>query len=223
MAQSQAHKKARVSTVLQVRKLTEATSVIRFERDGLHFNPGQRLRIGTEGSLDIRDYSIYSGQHEDFFEILVRRIDGGVVSKQLLRTERGDRISIEGPYGTFALPDCIGSTPLLLVATGTGISPYHSYVASYPNLNYRLIHGTAKIDEAYDREFYGRSYFHCVSREPGADFHGRLTSYLDTLRLDTDAHVFLCGNCNMIYDSRDMLLKKGLPYSQIHSEIYFLE
>ena len=214
-------KKRSTCEVLEVRKLTDSTAVIRVGREGLEFIPGQYVRIGLEGDAEIRDYSVYSGDNVDHLEVLVRRVEDGLVSKQLCDVEVGEKVSVGGPYGHFKLLDEVRGKPLLFIATGTGISPYHSFAESYPDLNYRLIHGTAKADEAYESAFYGDSYFHCVSREAGGDFKGRVTDYLRTLDIPTETNAFLCGNCDMIYEAFDMLQEKGLPTAQIHTEVYF--
>ncbi|MBT8042338.1 MAG: oxidoreductase [Kiritimatiellales bacterium] len=214
-------KKRRVCRVLEVRRLTESTAVLRFERAGLEFDPGQYIRVGIEDDPEIRDYSVYSGSNVDHLEVLVRRVEDGLVSKQLCDCDVGDSVSVGGPYGHFKLIDQLRDKPLLFVATGTGISPYHSFVESYPELDYRLIHGTAKMEEAYESTFYGDRYFHCVSREGGSDFKGRVTDYLRTLEVPPETNAFLCGNCDMIYEAFDLLQDKGLPAAQIHTEVYF--
>jgi ferredoxin--NADP+ reductase/benzoate/toluate 1,2-dioxygenase reductase subunit len=214
-------KKRTTCKVQEIRRLTESTSVIRFERHGLKFEPGQYIRVGLEGDPEIRDYSVYSGSNQDGLEVLVRRVEDGLVSKQLCDVEVGEDVSVGGPYGHFKLIERLREVPLLLVATGTGISPYHSFAESYPDLDYRLIHGTAMLDEAYESDYYGDKYFHCVSREEGGDFKGRVTEYLKTLEIPTDTNAFLCGNCDMIYEAFDMLQEKGLPTQQIHTEVYF--
>ncbi|MDF7808954.1 FAD-binding oxidoreductase [Pontiellaceae bacterium B12219] len=214
-------KKRTTCKVLEIRKLTAETSVVRIERIGLEFEPGQYIRVGIEGDPEIRDYSVYSGAAADYVEVLVRRVEDGLVSKQLCDLEVGESVSVGGPYGHFKLLEEIREKPLLLIATGTGISPFHSFVDSFKGLNFRLIHGTAKLKEAYESDFYGDHYFHCVSREDGADFKGRVTDYLKTLDLDPETNAFLCGNCDMIYEAFDMLQDKGLPTAQIHTEVYF--
>jgi ferredoxin--NADP+ reductase len=214
-------KKRTACKVLEVRRLTESTVVIRFERNELEFEPGQYIRIGMEGDAEIRDYSVYSGSNVEYVEVLVRRVEDGLVSKQLCDVEVGETVSVGGPYGHFKLIHELRGKPLLFVATGTGISPYHSFAESYPDLYYRLIHGTAKLDEAYESEFYGGHYFHCVSREEGGDFKGRVTEYLQTLEVPPETNAFLCGNCDMIYEAFDLLQDKGLPTAQIHTEVYF--
>lgn len=215
-------KKTRKSCrVLEVRKLTESTAVVRFEREGLDFEPGQYIRVGIEGDAEIRDYSVYSGADADYLEVMVRRVEDGLVSKDLCDIEVGEQVSVGGPYGHFKLIEELRGKPLLFIATGSGISPYHSFIQSYPALEYRLIHGTSQLEEAYESEAYGSNYFHCVSREEGGDFKGRVTDYLSALTPDRNAHAFLCGNCDMIYEVFDLLQEKGLPTAQIHTEVYF--
>ncbi len=214
-------KKRNTCKVLEVRKLTESVAVIRFERAGLAFDPGQYIRVGVEGDPEIRDYSVYSGADADYVEVLVRRVEDGLVSKQLCDLVPGEQVSVGGPYGHFKLTESLRSQPLLFVATGTGISPYHSFIESYPSLDYRLIHGTSKLAEAYEADAYGERYFHCVSREEGGNFKGRVTEYLGTLDVSRDLQAFLCGNCDMIYEAFDLLQEKGLPTANIHTEVYF--
>lgn len=214
-------KKRKICKVLAVRNLTDSTAVVRFERQGLKFEPGQYIRVGVEGDSEIRDYSVYSAVTADYLEVLVRRVEDGLVSKQLCELEPGDEVSVGGPYGHFKLIEGLRDKPLLFIATGTGISPYHSFVESYPELQYQLIHGTGKPDEAYDAELYGERYIHCVSREDGGTFRGRVTEYLKTLEIDPQAQAFLCGNCDMIYEAFDLLQNMGLPTAQIHTEVYF--
>jgi ferredoxin--NADP+ reductase/benzoate/toluate 1,2-dioxygenase reductase subunit len=213
--------KRQTSKVLAVRRLTDSSAVLRFERQGLEFEPGQYIRVGVEGDPEIRDYSVYSGANADYLEVLVRRVEDGLVSKQLFDLESGDVVSVGGPYGHFKLTEEILPRALLFVSTGTGISPFHCFVDSHENLNYRLVHGTSYGSEGYDAEHYGDRYTHCVSRETGGAFKGRVTDYLQTLEIDSQTEAFLCGNCDMIYEAFDLLQEKGLPTAQIHTEVYF--
>jgi len=211
----------KTSKVLDVRKLAESTSVVRFERKGFQFEPGQYIRVGIEGNPDIRDYSVYSGVEDDFLEVLVRRVEEGRVSRQLCDLEPGGEVGVGGPYGHFKLLEKVRKKPLLFVSTGTGISPFHCFVDSYSGLDYRLLHGTGLAAETYEAAHYGDRYFHCVSREDGGDFRGRVTEHLRLLGIEPETNAFLCGNCNMIYEAFDLLQEKGLPTAQIHTEVYF--
>jgi ferredoxin--NADP+ reductase/benzoate/toluate 1,2-dioxygenase reductase subunit len=207
--------------VFQVRRLTDAVAVVRFERLGLKFDPGQYIRVSVAGSGEFRDYSVYSSAQDDCLEVLVRRVEDGLVSPQLYDLLPGDSVVIDGPYGHFTLSDEVRNGPLLFIATGTGIAPYHGLVTSFPELDYRLLHGTAFCAEAYETVVFGRRYTHCVSRETGGDFHGRVTGCLRSLHIAPGTHVFLCGNYGMISEAFDLLQARGLSDTQIHTEVYF--
>ena len=213
--------KRQTSKVLAMRELTGSASVVRFERNDLKFEPGQYIRVGVEGDPEIRDYSVYSGANSDHLEVLVRRVEDGLVSKQLCDLKVGDEVSVGGPYGHFKLTDEVRNKPLLFVSTGSGISPFHCFADSHSGLDYRLLHGTAFAAEAYEADHYGDRYIQCVSREEGGAFHGRVTDYLRTLEIAPETEAFLCGNCDMIYEAFDLLQEKGLPTAQIHTEVYF--
>ena len=87
--------------VTQVRHLTDSTFVIRFERNGMEFQTGQFVLLGRNGAVDRREYSIYSGEKDDFLEVLVREVDGGKVSSKLKKLKAGDLVDVDGPFGFF--------------------------------------------------------------------------------------------------------------------------
>ncbi len=197
--------------------------LLRFERNDRSFEPGQFLAVGLPRETHRREYSIYSGVNDDFFEILFRRMPDGYLTMRLAELRPGDAVIAEGPEGSFTLPD--SPEHLLLVATGTGISPFHCYARSYPDLSFRLLHGVRTVGERADPAEYGGSYVACVSREMGGEYHGRVTSYLKeelaAHPLDPTTHCFLCGNCDMIYEVYALLHRYGVPLDRLHTEVYF--
>jgi len=206
-----------------VRILTPSTYVLRFERNGMDFMPGQHLILGLPGADELREYSIYSGIGDPYLEVLVKEVDEGLVSQQLRTLRPGSKVEVKGPYGFFmgnALTS--GNRKLLFIASGTGIAPFHSFVCSFPGADYRIIHGIRELDEAYDAMDYDRKKLVlCTSREPRGDFEGRLTEYLPGAELDPEWMVYLCGNRHMIYDAMDILLSRGVPQRHIFTEVYF--
>lgn len=212
-----------VFVVEQVRHLTESTYVLRFSRNEMKFKPGQHLILGLPGARELREYSIYSGIHDDFLEVLIKEVDEGLVSRQLKNIKKGDKIQVRGPRGFF-LTNAAQADPgkLLFISSGTGLAPFHSFVASYPDSDYKIVHGVRNISEAYDLGDYRRDQFTvCTSRGEKGDFPGRLTDFLLQNDLDPEARVFLCGNSNMIYDAMDILHARGIPQKQIFTEVYF--
>ena len=210
-------------TIDRIRHLTESTYVLRFSRNEMKFNPGQHLVLGLPGSTELREYSIYSGSGEESLEVLIKEVDEGIVSRQLKNIQQGDPLEVRGPYGFFlnpsSHPEENGS---LFISSGTGIAPFHSYVKTFPEADYKLIHGVRTMDEAYDLEDYQRERVTvCTSRGDRGDFHGRLTDYLLEAELDLHRNVYLCGNSSMIFDAMDILRARGIPQNQIFTEVYF--
>jgi ferredoxin--NADP+ reductase/benzoate/toluate 1,2-dioxygenase reductase subunit len=213
----------RTVTVLEVRNLTESTYVLRFERMGLEFKPGQYVVIGLPGSREKREYSIYSSVGSAFMEVLIKEVDNGEVSKKLKDLKKGEKIEMEGPFGYFVLDGHkINQNKFLFIASGTGISPFHSFVTSYPQLDYKLLHGVRTRNEAYEKFEYEKSnHILCTSRDENGDFHGRVTDYLKKHPVDALTLCYLCGNSEMVDDAYRILESQGVPPAHLHAEIYF--
>ena len=73
-----------------------------------------------------REYSLYSGGEDPWFEFLVREVEDGLVSPALGMLRPGDEVELDGPYGRFVL-ERPGDTSrrYLFIATGVGIAPFH--------------------------------------------------------------------------------------------------
>lgn len=213
----------RFQTVTQIRFLTESAFVIRFTRDDISFRAGQHIIVGNEEDMDQREYSIYSGENDEYIEILVREVKEGKISGKLKMCKPGDRLKVNGPFGSFGIePFDRDSGKFVFIATGTGISPFHSMVRSYPSLNYTLIHGIRFAKEAYEKYDYDpKRYILCTSEEYISGRKGRVTSFLSTFRVTPDMLFLLCGNGNMTYEVNHILRDKGIASQKILSEIYF--
>jgi ferredoxin--NADP+ reductase len=211
-----------VHRVQHVRRLGEAAFVLRFDRHGLQFEPGQYVALGLAGSMAKREYSIYSGAADDFLEVLVREIPDGLVSPALGRCRPGDELSVEGPHGLFVTdPDERASARYLFVASGTGIAPFHCLLRSYPETDYLLLHGVRTLEERWDFEGFEPSrYVPCVSRGEGG-YRGRVTQWLREHPVDPLWRGYLCGNSDMIYESFTILRDGGVPRDHLHAEVYF--
>lgn len=220
-------KKAAVSSnfheIIHIRSLTDETFVLRFDRGNLQFRAGQRIIVGLQGELDQREYSIYSGENDDYLEILVREVLDGCVSVQLKQCKPGQLLQVNGPFGSFGVEKFdLFSRKLVFISTGTGISPFHSIVKSYPGIDYTLIHGVRFKNEAYERyEYDPQRYILCTSKEINEGRKGRITKFLQRFKVDHTSLFYLCGNNNMIYEVDHILRDKGIPDINIFSEVYF--
>lgn len=208
--------------ITQIRFLTDETFVIRLERKNLQFKSGQHIIVGLKGELNLREYSVYSGEQDDYLEILVREVLSGTVSQQLMHSKPGQLLQVNGPFGSFGIEPFDLSRKLVFIATGTGISPFHSFVRSYPSIDYTLIHGVRYNVEAYEKEAYDpMRYILCTSKENNGGRKGRVTRFLSGFRVNSVMLFFLCGNNNMIYEAYHILRDKGVPDENIFTEVYF--
>jgi ferredoxin--NADP+ reductase len=209
--------------ITQIRFLTETTFVLRLDRGNMQFKAGQHIIAGLTGELNQREYSVYSGEKDDYIEILVREVIHGSVSVQLKHCKPGQLLQVNGPFGSFGMEAFdMFTRKLVFIATGTGISPFHSFIRSYLGIDYTLIHGVRYNAEAYERTDYdpGR-YILCTSQELNGGHKGRVTRFLPGYRVDSDMLFYLCGNNNMIYECYHILRDKGVPDENIFSEVYF--
>jgi ferredoxin--NADP+ reductase/benzoate/toluate 1,2-dioxygenase reductase subunit len=212
-----------IHKIEQIRHLNKSTFVIQIERKGLNFIPGQHLVVGKNGDKEFRQYSLYNGINDPYFEILVKEVEKGVVTPKLKTMRPGDELEINGPMGYFTLSELtIKTKPVIMIATGTGVAPFKSFISSYPNMDYKLIHGVRTGDEAYENEFYAKDrYVLCTSRDSAGQFKGRVTDYIEKQQFKKDTQFYLCGNSEMIFDAMEILKNKGMLANQMFAEVYF--
>lgn len=210
-------------TVLAVISLTPETFIIRLDRKNFRFEPGQYVVIRIPDQNKGREYSIFSGTEDDYLDFLVREIPAGEFSRYLRNLKPGSELDVEGPKGFFILDEKTkNGHPVLMIATGTGISPFHSYIKSYSNLNYRIIHGVHFADEAYGRDaFLPEKYLLCTSRHDKGDYFGRVSYYLNENPVDPNLICYLCGNSEMIDEVTTILENCGLHAENIRTEVFF--
>ena len=212
-----------VHKVLGNESLSSGTFKLQIERNGLEFRAGQCVNLGLPNTGVNREYSSYSGEQEVELAFLIREVEDGDVSPALRRLKYGDTIEIDGAYGLFTLPE---SPPKkksnVFIATGTGIAPFHSFVRTYPELEYLILHGTRLSEENYEDAHYPTErYVQCVSQENGGCFQGRVSNYLRQNPQGTDKHYYLCGNRNMLNEVYDILREQEVSGSNIMSEVFF--
>ncbi len=209
--------------VLKVRHLTDSTFVLRVERKGFEFIPGQCVNLGLPKEAINREYSTYSGKDEKYLEFLIKTVIGGSLSPKLQRLKVGDEVTIDGAYGSFTIVNSEKTNnKYLFIGTGTGIAPFHSFALSYPKLDYTVLHGVSYKNELYDTKDYPKGrYIACVSRETGGDFHGRVTEYLRKHPADLGTICYLCGNSDMINEAYDILRSQGVNGTNIITEVFF--
>lgn len=226
-----------------------------FERaDGqrLAFQPGQFLQVHfhyDDGTTTKRSYSVAtvgggSSPSEPVevgqIEIAVSYVEGGAATRLLGELEHGGTIDASGPYGRFCLQPADAHPRYLLLATGTGVTPYR---AMLPQIEQLLAAGDRQVVLLYGARteaelLYGEQFqafadahpgfiFHgCLSRQPRAkprstDRSGHVQNVLAELGPDAERDIaYLCGNPNMVDAAFATLQEFGLPVKQIRREKY---
>ncbi|MGC1549119.1 MAG: FAD-binding oxidoreductase [Rhodanobacter sp.] len=230
--------------------LAPAVRHLAFERvDGqwLTFAPGQFLQIHfhyDDGTATKRSYSVATvgdGASPVLrIEIAVSYVDGGAATKLLSELPVGGVIDASGPYGRFCLQAGDTHPRYLLLATGTGVTPYR---AMLPQITALLAKGDREVVllygarnetellygeefEAFAKENPGFTFHGCLSRQPrdvprASDRSGHVQTVLAELEPRADRDIaYLCGNPNMVDAAFAALKEYGLPVPQIRREKY---
>jgi len=117
----------------QVHDLSPSAFVMRLERDGLEFRPGQNVSLGLTGSSHLREYMIYSTPEQGDLEVLIKEVEAGLVSRQPHRCQPGDKPSVDGPHGFFVIEEQDLGRHFLFVACVSREpgGDFHARVADY--------------------------------------------------------------------------------------------
>jgi ferredoxin-NADP reductase len=226
-----------------------------FERaDGqpLAFVPGQFLQVHfnyEDGKPTRRSYSLATlgdsiapnGLTQvERIEIAVSYVDGGAATALLGGLAHGDTIEISGPYGRFSLLPNDANQRYLLLATGTGVTPFR---AMLPQISRLLAGGEREVVLLYGARnegelLYGEEFEAFAAKHPGFTFHpvlsrvaratprphdrtGHVQGVLAELAPHTDRDIaYLCGNPNMVDAAFAALKEFGLTVPQIRREKY---
>lgn len=221
-----------------------------FERaDGqpLAFVPGQFLQIHfhyDDGTATKRSYSVATvgdgTSPVQRIEIAVSYVEGGAATRLLGNLQPGETVEASGPYGRFCLQAGDAHPRYLLMATGTGVTPYRAMLPQIRDLLARgdrevvLLYGARNEGELlygeefeqFARENPGFRFHACLSREPREvprehDRSGHVQSVLAELAPAAERDIaYLCGNPNMVDAAFAALKEYGLPVPQIRREKY---
>jgi ferredoxin--NADP+ reductase len=208
--------------VIECDEIAKEKYLLRIEKV-VNFKPGQVVAISDKPNSTPRLYSLCSGVEDEYLQILFDLKSDGEFTPKLALLKSGDMLYISEPFGGF-LPTEI---PMWWIATGTGIAPFYSMFRSGFRSNVKLIHGARLYSNFYfDKEFrngLSDNYVQCISNGKNeADFNGRVTEYLLQLeQLPLDNKYYLCGQSAMVIETRDLLIKRGVPFTNIVAEIYF--
>ncbi|WP_182656325.1 FAD-binding oxidoreductase [Stenotrophomonas lacuserhaii] len=233
------------------RMLAPTVGHYQFLRDDgqpLDFQPGQFIQVHfqyADGTQTKRSYSLATLHDHalgpgEAVDIAVSFVPGGAATALFEGLDIGGQLSASGPYGRFCLQPGDLNGRYLLIATGTGVTPYRSMLPllatamAERGLQVVLLQGArspAELLYSEDFEAFAAAqpnfrYIPCLSRElpadPGPDVrHGYVQQHLADLAPDAATDItYLCGNPDMVDACVDALKLAGLGNSQIRREKY---
>lgn len=210
---------------------------LRFSCDDFpKFKAGQFTKVGVEqdGKVVSRPYSLVNGPDDNELEIIAVPVAEGVLSPKLHTLQIGASLKVMSPAtGFLVLDEVPKSRDLWLMATGTGVGPFLSILASgqawHSFENIILVYGARyqqdlaymPLIETWLQQYPDKFRFVAVvsREEPASGMQGRIPILLKTLTIQEqvglDIHpehsqVMLCGNPAMIEDATQTLVELGL-------------
>lgn len=237
------------------RMLAPSVAHLTFVRDDgapLDYIPGQFVQVHfhyADGTATKRSYSLATIRDHvpdagESVEIAVSYVPGGAATALFEGLEEGGTVQASGPFGRFCLQPADDNRRYLLIATGTGVTPYRAMLPQLAEamaargIEVVLLFGARTPAELlYGDEFRAFAARHpafrfvpCFSRElpaPGsaqahADVrHGYVQQFIDEFAPSADGDIaYLCGNPDMVDACFEALKVHGLPVPRIRREKY---
>ena len=208
------------------------------------FTAGQFARIGLKAGDDlvVRAYSIVSSPFDETLEFFSIVVPDGAFTSNLQHLQVGDELYLEKiPYGFLTLARYQLPLPqdLWLLGTGTGLAPFLSMLQDFEtwhkyqqiNLVYSVrtaaeLAYAERIEEiaaVFGEGHQGFRFIPVITRDPHAPLHERLPALIANGALEQAAglalnpassHVMLCGNPQMVEDTKEALKARGLTMNR---------
>lgn len=208
------------------------------------FTAGQFARIGLKvgDELVVRAYSVVSSPFDETLEFFSIVVPDGAFTSNLQHLKVGDELYLEKiPYGYLTLARYQQPLPhdLWLLATGTGLAPFLSMLqdfetwSNYQKINLVYSVRTAdelayvdriqEIAETFGEGHNGFKFIPIITRDSSAPLHERLPVLIENGELEkavglelnsATSHVMLCGNPQMVDDTKEALKRRGLTMNR---------
>lgn len=208
------------------------------------FTAGQFARIGLKigDELVVRAYSVVSSPFDETLEFFSIVVPEGKFTSNLQHLKVGDELYLEKiPYGYLTLARYQLPLPqdLWLLGTGTGLAPFLSMLQDFETWNkykhINLVYSVRTQDElayvdriqeiadSFGEGYTGFKFIPIITRDPEAVLHHRLPILIENGELEKAAamqlnpetsHVMLCGNPDMVEDTKEALKARGLTMNR---------
>jgi len=232
--------KLRVSEIIT--KTPTADTFRLVARDGYlpPFQAGQyiNLFLSINGIKTSRPYTISSSPRQTaYYDITVRRVQDGLVSNYLLdNVLSGHELESSGPAGNFYHNPLFHGKTQLLLAGGSGITPFMSMIREVTDAgldrNIYLIYGNRlSSDIIFHAELWERSlrhfnfHYHPVVEQPEKHYHGRvgiinIDMLQEILAGEMMDSIMVCGPQAMYDALLPHLWRLGVPERRIRHELF---
>ena len=204
------------------------------EPEEIKFFPGQYLDITVPGTQESRSFSMANTPDRDggLFEFVIKVYPDGLFSEFLAtRVAVGDRLEVEGPFGTFTLRES-RTSPLVFLGGGAGMAPVLGLLRSMADRGVQrqavFYYGArGQRDLCFEKELRGLEerlpgfrYVPALS-EPGGDDDwdgevGLITDVVARLEGDlTGRDAYVCGPPPMVDAAIAVLTRLGVREDDI--------
>ena len=221
---------------------------VRDDGQPLDVQPGQFIQVHFEyadGTAAKRSYSLATIHDHalgpgEAVDIAVSFVPGGAATAMFEGLRIGAHATGSGPFGRFCLQPNDRNGRYLLIATGTGVTPYRSML---PLLRQAIVERGVEVvllqgartqaELLYGDDFHAFAaanpsfrYMPCLSREAPAGAHpdlrqGYVQQQLAEIAPDPERDIaYLCGNPEMVDACFEALKVAGLPVPRIRREKY---
>lgn len=229
------------SKLLSIEEINHKLRYLRFgSPDNFSFKPGQYVlaNIPTESGKTLkRQYSLANPPGtKGYFELIITLVDDGPGSSYFFGLNEGDEVDFMGPMGLFTIREGELEQGATFISTGTGIAPFRSIVQDLAEKScpeqLTIIAGYRYEEDAlFEDEFKELSekcknfnYYQILSkpRDPKyTGFKGHVELLVhhawDQIKDNT---FYLCGLKEMVEETRNLLLSKGVAKEKIRFERY---
>jgi ferredoxin-NADP reductase len=229
--------------VVDIIQETPSTKTFRLVAEDKYLPPFQAgqyisLFLDIKGIRTSRPYSISSQPNQiGFYDITLRRLQGGLVSNFLLDQIRvGDPLKSSGPQGHFYHNPLYHEKTMVCIAGGSGITPFMSMIREIVECgidqNVFLFYGNKCTDDVIFHqellrisERFDRIRYIPVIEDPGADYTGKCGLITADLIQEATGHIsgktfFLCGPQGMYDFCIPALERMGIRKQSIRRELY---
>lgn len=230
----------RVSDIIQETSSAKTLRLVSTNQYLPPFQAGQYIGLFLEiGKIrTTRPYSISSAPNQTgYYDITVRRVEGGLVSNYLLdEVERGHILQSSGPAGNFYFNPLFHKKTMVCLAGGSGITPFMSMIREVVECgldrNIYLFYGNKDLDDVIFHEtlkaISERSeniHYLPVIENPDGGYKGHSGLITGSLIRETLDHLedktfYLCGPQEMYEFCIPELEKLEIPKRKIRKEAY---